>query len=258
MRKIGYGIKGLECPFVDKLNPFIPILTNTCESMSGFPDLALNTFGSKPGMHKESYVQYDDIAKSAETIDIECTFKGVLSDPITWLFYIWEMYGALVFEGILMPYMDYIGENWIDYQTRIWRLVMDKSNTYVTKIAATGPAIPISLPLGTFFDFDVDTPYNDQAKSISVRFRCMGVESLDDVLVDDFNRTTFMFNPNMKDAVRSKHYVKVPAMHKASFNHLAYPYINPNSYELEWWCDTSTYLSVLRTLQRSGMYGGNF
>lgn len=258
MRKAGYASKPLDCPFVDPLNPFIPVLTNTCETMSGFPDLGLNTFSSKPGMHKESYVQYDDIAITSETIDIECSFKGILSDPITWIFYIWEMYGSLVFDGTLMPYMDYIGENWIDYQTRIWRLVMDKSNTFVTKIAATGPAIPISLPYGAMFDFDVDSPYGDQSKSISIRFRCMGAEALDDILVDEFNETVYMFNPNMMDDLRNKYYTKVDKVHSVIMNHLAYPHIDVNTYELEWYVKNEIYTRVISNMKAAGVYGGNY
>lgn len=257
MKKIGYNPDPIESPFVDPLNPFISILTNTCESMSGFPDVALNTFSSKPGMHKQSYVQFDDIAKTSETIDIECTFKNIISDPITWLFYVWTWYGSLVFDGTLMPYMDYVGENWIDYQTRIWRLVMDPSDTVVTKIAATGPSIPISMPLGSFFDFDNETPYNTQNKSLSVRFRCMGVETLDEILVDDFNRTSMMFNENFRPENKMGTMVKVPAVYRMQFSGLAYPYINPDNYHLEWWTQKETYERVIDMLKFTGTLGAN-
>ena len=54
---------------------------------------------------------------------------------------------SLVFEGKLVPYFDYMAENTIDYNTRIYRLVTDSTHMYVTKIAATGYAFPISVSI---------------------------------------------------------------------------------------------------------------
>ena len=72
---------------------------------------------------------------------MDVTFKNTKGNPLLYFFYIWIKYQTLVFEGILNPYMDMIVENEIDYNTRIYRLVMDQQKRYVTYIAATGASL---------------------------------------------------------------------------------------------------------------------
>jgi hypothetical protein len=249
MKQLAYATKPLVANFVDPYNPFLSILTNTCISISGFPDISAETFSSKPGLHKETYIQYDDTTKSLTPIDLSCTFRNVEGDPITYLHYVWVTYGSSVFEGTMMPYIDYIAQNWIDYQTRIWRLVMDKDNRIVKKIAATLPAIPVSLPMGSFFDFNVETPYNLQNKEINIRFKTMGIEYMDDKLVREFNETVLIFNKNMYPEgnvlrgaePRSFYMEKVHPSEINIFSHKSYPWINEETYELEWYVPKLVY-----------------
>ena len=256
MKQLAYNTKPLAANFVDPYNPFLTILSNTCISISGFPDITAETFSSKAGLHKEQYVQYDDTTKTLMPVDLSCTFRNVEGDPVSYLHYVWMTYGSLVFEGLMMPYIDYIAQNWIDYQTRIWRLVMDKDNRVVKKIAATLPAIPTSLPMGSFFDFNVETPYNLQNKEINIRFKTMGIEYMDDKLIREFNQTILIFNPfmypdgNERLGMRSRDNYMVKANHNELniFSHKSYPWINEETYELEWYVPRLVYQKTKETL----------
>lgn len=256
MKQLAYNTKPLAANFVDPYNPFLTILSNTCLSISGFPDITAETFSSKAGLHKEQYVQYDDTTKTLMPVDLSCTFRNVEGDPVSYLHYVWMTYGSLVFEGLMMPYIDYIAQNWIDYQTRIWRLVMDKDNRVVKKIAATLPAIPTSLPMGSFFDFNVETPYNLQNKEINIRFKTMGIEYMDDKLIREFNETILIFNPfmypdgNERLGMRSRDNYMVKANHNELniFSHKSYPWINEETYELEWYVPRLVYQKTKETL----------
>lgn len=249
MKQLAYATKPLAANFVDPYNPFLTILSNTCISVSGFPDITAETFSSKAGLHKEQYVQYDDTTKTLMPIDLSCTFRNVEGDPVSYLHYVWMTYGSAVFEGLMMPYIDYLAQNWIDYQTRIWRLIMDKDNRVVKKIAATLPAIPVSLPMGSFFDFNIETPYNLQNKEINIRFKAMGIEYMDDKLIREFNETILIFNPNMYPEgnpdrgvyPRDNYMVKVPHNEINIFSHKSYPWINEDTYELEWYTPIAVY-----------------
>lgn len=234
-------LPGSQCPLVDNQNPFIPILTNNLISISGWPDLTVPTFTSEPGQYKEAYSQADGVSRNFESFDIDASFRNVRGDPIIMLFYVWCHYQALVFEGKMVPYFDFLAENEIDYNTRIYRLVMDSTNMYVTKIAATGAAFPISVNMSSFFDFNNEKPFNDQSREISVRFRCMGAEYLDDVLIYEFNRTVEIFNPDMRDTRRDSSMVKVAPSLLTLFNNRGYPRINYNTYELEWYVTKAMY-----------------
>lgn len=238
-----HSIPTLRCPIVDNLNCFIPILSNNLVSLSGWPDLVVPTFTSEPGAYREAYSQVDGLARNFESFDLNLSFRNTRGDPILYMFYVWLHYMSAVFEGKLVPYIDMITENEIDYTSRIYRLVLDQQKNIVTKIAATGVCFPISDSIGSFFDFNINQPYNDQNKEINVRFRCLGFECLDDILVDEFNRTVIQFNSNMKDGNRERIMYKINKNIVHLFNNRGYPRINPNTYELEWWIDNNLYQS---------------
>lgn len=246
----------LSCPFVDPEQAFIPILTNNANSISGWPDLTVDTFTSKSGVYKEVYSQVDGTVRNFESFDIDASFRNTRGDPIVYMFYLWLHYMSSVFEGNMVPYMDYLLENRLDYTTRIYRIVLDETKTYIRKIAATGAAFPISVPIGSFMDFNNERPFNEQNKDITIRFRCIGAEYLDDILVKEFNETVKMFNPAMKmvssnrqdfdsfSLVGSQDFptlVTVPPELLTYFNNRGYPWINPDNYKLEWWVPYEIY-----------------
>lgn len=262
----------LICPFVDMNNPFIPILTNNVQSLSGWPDLTVPTYTSEAGQFGEEHSIVDGVTNHYESFDLDVTFKNTKGNPLIYFFYIWIKYQSLVFEGILNPYIDMITENEIDYNTRIYRLVLDQQKRYVTYIGATGASFPINVPTGSLFDFNVDTPFNTRNTEINIRFRSMGFIAFEDILKLEFNKTTAIFNAGMRKVLESdlgsgsdefkarddgtvvykipgSTYVKIPhflamsmdaSVFSNSFfnvNHRAYPYINLITNELEWWID---------------------
>lgn len=265
-------VGGLQCPFVDMNNPFISILTNNVQSLSGWPDLTVPTYTSEAGQFGEEHSFVDGVTNHYESFDLDVTFKNTKGNPLIYFFYIWIKYQSLVFEGILNPYIDMITENEIDYNTRIYRLVLDQQKRYVTYIGATGASYPINVPTGSLFDFNVDTPFNTRNTEINIRFKSMGFIAFEDILKLEFNKTTAMFNAGMRKVFESdmgsgsdsfkarddgatvyrvagSSYVKIPHMLAMSMdtsvfsnnffavNHRAYPYINLITNELEWWVD---------------------
>ncbi len=263
---------GLKSPFIDNENPFISILTNNTVSLSGWPDLSVPTHTSEAGLYGEEHSFVDGVTNHFESFDMDVTFKNTKGNPLIYLFYIWIKYESLVFEGILNPYLDMITENEIDYNTRIYRVILDQQKRYVTYIAATGASFPVNVPTGNLFDFNVDTPFNTKNSEINIRFRSLGFTAFEDILKLEFNKTLAIFNPGMKKVLKSDladgsdsdkarddgtvvyrisgcPYVKVPhylamSMDTSVFgnnffsvNHRAYPYINLITNELEWWVD---------------------
>jgi hypothetical protein len=125
---------------------------------------------------------------------------------------------------------------------------MDQNKQVVKKIAATGAAFPISVPTGSFFDYNSDKPYNDQNKEITIRFRCNGAEYMDDILIKEFNKSVIIFNPSMSDKWRSKDMVLASANTIAMFNNRGYPRINPDTNVLEWWVDNGNFANRTNSL----------
>lgn len=261
-----------KCPFVDIKNPFISVLTNNLVSMSGWPDLSVPVYTSASGLYGEEHSMVDGVTNHFESFDIDATFKNTKGNPLLYFFYIWIKYQTLVFEGILNPYFDMITENELDYNTRIYRLVLDQQKKYITYIAATGASFPMNVPSGSLFDYNIDTPYNTRNSEINIRFRTNGFTAFEDIVKKNFNDTLCIFNPEMnkvyqfdssdgEETARAREdssviyripgcsYVKIPhhiAMSSDttglgssiySLNHRCYPYINLLTNELEWWAD---------------------
>jgi hypothetical protein len=235
----------IPCPLVDSSQAFIPVLTNNLLTLSGWPDVVAPVFESESGMYKESYAQVDGLSRNYESFDLDASFRNTRGDPILYMFYIWLQYMSDVFEGKLVPYMDYLVENVIDYNTRIYRLVLDVNKQKVKKIAATGASFPVSVPTGSFFDFNSETPYSDQNKDITIRFRCMGADYLDDILIKEFNDTVKIFNPSMFNRYRDQEMVRVSQKTLPLFNNRGYPRIDETTYDLEWWVSKDMYASVI-------------
>lgn len=236
--------KDYPCRLIDNLNPFIPILTNNLMSLTGWPDVTVDTYTSKEGVYKEAYSMVDGVAKNYGTYDITGSFRNIAGDPITLLFTVWIHYAALVSAGELMPYPDALLERELDYNTRIYRLILDPSKQFVQKIGACGAAFPIASPLGAAFNFEELKTFNSENDQISIPFRCMGAEYLDPILVEEFNLTVVLFNESMRNGTREKRYQRISKEEKGLFNYRAYPWIDSDTFELQWWVTKADYQTM--------------
>lgn len=235
------SIPAIKCPIMDNQSAFIPILTNNFVSMSGWPSISVPTFTSKSGLYNEAFSMVDGRVLNNEVFDLSVNFNNTRGDPILYLFYIWALYMSMVFEGKLVPYLDMITENEIDYNTRIYRLVLDHRKQKVTKITACNAAFPVGVPIGDAFDVPGDKPYSEANKDIGMRFKCMGVNYFDDILIKEFNQTVGIFNPSMLDENRDNQMVKIPHQVLSYFNHVGYPRINMSNSDLEWYLPVDDY-----------------
>lgn len=258
--RIGLGWGGndaIPSDFVDANQVFIPMLTNNIVSMSGWRDMVMPIHSAQEGQYREGWSIPDGVVIDYTTFDLSCSFRNTIGDPITQLFFYWLIYMAAVFEGVLMPYPDFLLQNEIDYNTRIYRLVMDKTKTRVQRIAATGAAFPTSVPIGGLFNFNVDKPYNDVNAEINIQFHCMGAIYNDDILIHEFNSAVGIFNPELRnvawsfDPDRKRNKINSSEMTLIDydllqlFNMRGYPYIDPKTYELQWYVQTELFNSKL-------------
>ena len=237
---IGGLSEARKTPIINNRNPFITILSNNLINLTGWPDVVVDAFTSNEGLNKEVYTMVDGYAKILGTFDLTATFKNIQGDPITLLFFAWTQYALLVQSGLMMPYPECIVENEIDYQTRIYRLVLDKSKRFVQKIAACGAAFPTANPFGSHFDFDATTPLNQANNEISIPFKCVGAEYNDPISIIEFNQTVKLFCPTMDEDRRATSMVLLQPNELNLFNYEGYPYITGEN-ELQWWVEPEVY-----------------
>ena len=234
---------------LDTKSAFIPVFTNNLKTMSGWPDEVLPVFKSKQGVRREQWTHGDGNVEIYEAFDLDCTFRNTKDEPIVLMLQTWIRYISYVFEGMMMPYSDFMAEDEIDYNTRIYRIVLDESKRFVKKISATGASFPITVPTGKMFDLNTEQNYNDSNKEINVRFACDGAMYNDDILVMEFNKTSAIFNADIRFMLQGKPHnlVKIPPSLLELFNHRGYPIINHETFELEWWInkDSDTYKNIM-------------
>jgi len=242
----------INSALVDPKMPFIPVLTNDALVVSGWPDVTMPTYVSKEGVRKEQYAMADGVTEVLNSYDLDVTFLNSKTEPITFMMQVWLNYMAGVFEGTMSPYLDMITENELDYNTRIYRIVLDETKRYVSKISATGASFPVNAPLGKYFDYNQKEVYNMSTKESTIRFKCVGAMYNDAILIRQFNETNAIFNGDIRAMMQGKSHNLIKIHHSVvhNFNNRGYPYINEDTYELEWYInkDSKTYLSIKKDL----------
>jgi len=233
---------GLVSPgLVDSNMPFIPLLSNTLISCTGWPDLVANAYISQEGVAKETWMMNDSNVRINGHYTLNCNFQNIKGDPITTLFHAWLIYMGAVYVGEMVPWPYCIVENEIDYMTRVYRLVLDVTGTYVQKWACCGVAMPSSLNIGASFNYSRDNPMTDEVNQISMSFDCVGAIYNDPLVLEEFNSAVYKFNPQMEDASRSSYFQKLTPAERPLFNYTGYPRINETTQELEWWVHKDLY-----------------
>lgn len=243
----------LQCPYVDHKLAFMPLLSNHVLSLSGWPDPVSETFTSKPGIYKEVYGFTDSIIEHYGAFDLSSTFRNMQSDPINSLIWNWLIYKSNVTKGSMIPYPDLLVRNEIDYQTGIYRLVLDRSKRFVQKIAQTR-AEPVSSNMGSAFNYDSERPLNESAERVEVQWRCYGATYQDPIIVHQFNKVVGVFNPAMRVFPKETlprvpgaggTMMPVPIESLQYFNCRGYPFINPDTMELIWYVDQTDYTALM-------------
>jgi hypothetical protein len=246
-------IFNIHSDMLDENLAFIPMFTNNVSSVSGWSDRVIQTFDSKEGVRKQQYSMPDSHIDINNVVDLDVTVDNVKGNPAILIMGTWLRYMANVYEGTMSKYIDYVVANERDYDVRMYRIITDPSKRRVEMIAAAPVMFPLNDPLGKFFDFNKTNSYNDQVKEFTFRFRSLGVEYNDPILIKEFNEHSAIFNPQVRKLLNgdSGHgLLKVPEDLKEYLEGRCYPIIDEESLEINWWIpkDSKTLKRVYESL----------
>lgn len=217
---------------VDNNSPFIPWFSTTCINCNGWPDLKLNLFRTQEGIAKEVWAMVDDIVDINGYFELNVTFQNLQGSPHILALLTWIMYASYVYLGKLSPHKRNIIEDEMDYNTRIYRFTMDYTNRYIQNWAATGASFPIGLPMGAIFNYNRDNIFNEDMKTLSIPFACIGADYNDPITLLEFNDLQEEFHPalinNPNDFVRQR------PDEMLKYNYKGYPRIDLETNELYW------------------------
>lgn len=189
----------IMCPVVNPNHAFIPILSTLLTSLDGWPDITVESYTSETGIFGEARSYGDGGSCLYGTFDLTATFRNIKGNPITALFFNWCVYINRVGEGSVYPRPEKIVENEIDYETRIYRVVLDNTRTRVTQIAMTGASFPLGSSIGASYGYNAERPTIEENNQIPVQFRCNGAVYESPRVIDAFNDAVAKWNPRMSE-----------------------------------------------------------
>lgn len=234
----------ITSPFVDNRQAFIPIFMETATSVSGWQDIAAQTYTAPDGKMQESYGWVDGPVDIYRAFDIDLSFRNVEGNPAIFILAMWMYYQAYVFSGVLVPYPEYIMARRRDFDSRIFSVVLKSDGITVSQVLCCGAAHPVSVSSAGAHNFEFGKTLNDANDIVTARFRAYGQMHFDDIVIDQFNKAVEYTNNDMKDEYRQGLMVKVPHEELFIYNHQGYPRININNAELEWWIPVERYRSI--------------
>jgi hypothetical protein len=242
----------LRSSIIDDKCAFLPI-SNLLMTMQQPPDIISSSYTSNEGYNKEQVTFIDSKPNFYEAYDLTLTFANLEGDPISTIFSTWMEYAMRVYEGSMLPFPINIVENRIDYETRIYRFVMDRTKTFIQRIYSSGPVYPVSVPLGAVMGFDNTQHLSTENNQISITMRCMGAMYDDPILILEFNKSVTNYNKDMLPKNRSK-MIKVNGLTKTNINkksllnYKMYPWIS-ETMELEWYAYKSDYDRIVKAAE---------
>jgi len=250
---------GIKSSLVDHTNPFINILSNTLESLSGWPDPVLPTYTSAPGVRKEQYGFVDGVRDILNNYTLDINNRNISQDPLTLLLDMWETYMAATFaDDNVAPYTELLVNREYDFNTRVYRFVLGVDGRSIRKVALTGASFPINISMGKFFDVSRDTTLRAQSASINTRLESFGALYNEYEYMHSFNLTMAGFNPEAaliiynrlpfnpnKQKAASSSLVRVPTSLYKDFKYRMVPIIDLEEMKLNFYIDKK-YLKVLK------------
>ncbi|AXH70841.1 virion structural protein [Vibrio phage BONAISHI] len=258
-------------PAVNDRYPFIPMLSTTLESLSGWPDEVVEWFKSAEGVAKQVYGWADSYPNNYSSFPLTATFIAKDGDPHFALFTALREYMLNAAIGQINPWPESEAEFEIDYMMNIYTLKTDPTKRYLRKIACLGGGGALGgLPTGASFNFSAESIFSQENSRYVVPFECFGVRYNDPIIIDNFNDLVWWFNPSMRNVVfrdslnpaienypvevtdqttlKIGEMVQIPFNIKEWFQWRGYPYINPRTSEIEWWIERSVFDAYIQTI----------
>lgn len=229
----------------DNKSAWMPILINLTKSSDGFPDIDLDMGTTGGGFRGEVHQYVDGVLDENGKYTLTQTYYNAKGGIVPFIFEIWLQYIYEVTTGDnnVEPYPEAVYQNYIDYDCRIYHLIMEKDNKSISHIFMSIQSIPVTFPAGAFaaIDNDSNNRRGQGQEEISIQYSSIGFRYDTWEVCDGFNGSTIYFNPDMANNVRATKNVLLRPSEWTTFQYASYPWININAMIMEWWCPVEIY-----------------
>lgn len=229
---------------VDNRSPFISLFSNALVSLSGWPDQTGHVYVSPEGVFKESWTQFDGIFSHLGEFSLQCVFQNIEGDPVSLLLATLAQYMQSTYCGLggqMMRRPEAILRKKLEYQTRIYRFIVDKTGRSIQKWAACGCATLTGISSGSSFNYSRDSVFSSENDQVTAPFSCTAAMYNDPIVLDEFNKLGEMFFPLLATAGTDKRLVKIPHDELNHWNYWGYPRVNVLTNELSWYLPAADY-----------------
>ncbi|KAB3419236.1 hypothetical protein F9Z84_06940 [Escherichia coli] len=228
--------------------PFITCLTEYLKTSTGFNDLQISIDTSEPGLRSQVYQRVASKLEDNSVYTINQTYFNPKPSVIQGLFQYWEDYISEVTSGDrqVSPRTWYLMGNRIDYDCRIYHLIMNKDSYFLEHIFATVQSIPISYPAGAIASIDntQNSLRGEGQDDFSVQFSSAGQRMDEWGLIQAFNEHSFLYNPTIRPETRNSYYRELDPTEYVAYGYGAYPLLLPRitdngrtGIKLTWWVE---------------------
>jgi hypothetical protein len=218
-----------KSPLIRTDLPFIPILTNLLDELSGWNDPSIETESTEGGFYSENMTTAKGGEDGTKTINLSAKFSDIQGSPIFILFMIWCRWIMLSMKGVVAPYYIYDEQNKISYSISIYRFRLDRSGRFITYWSRGCMCFPTSYPVTDKANYNKEetlTLHKDITIPIVVNFP----EYMDPITLLEFNMWIKRWCKGIEQYDILNH------DELEYFRHLAVPYIDftNGKKELQW------------------------
>ena len=240
----------LNSPLVNNHNAFIPLLTNSIEGITGWPDTVAPVKTSTPGVMKEESAMIDGNADFLGKFDLNVTFRRLEGNPVLKLLKLWVRYPSLTFTGVMQPYYDFIRADEYDYNTRIYEFILAKDGETIQEVACTGASFPNTVSDSAVFNVSsVDNPLDEGGDSLTFNFTSIGAIYNDPITLLNFNIVGGIFHPGLRLLNKGSKNHGLSKIPKELWHALSgYPRVDLETMKLEYWIETPKLNTVIKSI----------
>ncbi len=233
---------------VDREDPFIPLLSNTIQKASGFPDEVTSVKVTEPGIYGQTRTYIDGMPDIYSSYDTEFTVRNIRGMAAQELIYYLTKYYKNVKMGYMMPHLKNMLSKTEEYTVRIYRLVMSADWKKVEYMYYSGGSKVMNLPTGKIFNYNNELLYSEEFNDLELRFKNDGAKYLRPTPMNCrvFNEHLAIANVGMRKLIREgdgSMMRKLRPVEYKLFRLGTYPLINPATRELEWYVYNNFYES---------------
>lgn len=173
----------------DKFNftsPFIPLLMNTCTSVTGAKDFSLGTYEYEEDEFsvKQNVATGMDDLWSPGTLTV--SHNDIAYGPVSLLYMLWVFYIHYVSRGYIMTTRDHVLERILDYTCSIYVFVIGADGRTIERFGKYTGCYPTSFPFAQQLEHNQEIDPT-MLQKIQITFQYNRFEPMNPEILTDFN-----------------------------------------------------------------------